>query len=602
MKNLLMTAGWLLLMSLTAWAQPQAEAALADQYFEEKEFQSALDLYETLYRNDPKEVFAIRISACQEGLGLPEESLKTLERHQRRGRNYSPKVPLTRAMVLERMGQVQAADQLYADIISKELFDEGDFIMAGAFLYQSGKLDLALSAYRQARSRLSSPYLFANEIANIHAQSGDFADATREYLNLYFQSPDNFSTVNLAILNLVSPGTGTSVEGALLQAVDRNNNDPNLRVLLYEFYLLSEDFEEAFLQVKSIDRLYREDGGRVFEFAKKMRNNEQFVLSNEAFDYLIEKRKDSQYFFLAHLEKSVNGETQAFLSIPVDVVAIRQAVDGYGALLNEFGRRPQYFDAMYRRARLMVFYLNELEPARVELENAVRQRDLLRLEDWARGKLLIGDVLLLQQEFNKAKLTYTEVSDAFKDRDLGALAKYKLAQLAYYKGEFNLAQALLDAIKDNTSTDISNDAIKLNLLIIDNTGMDTTTVPLQMFARAQLFHYQRLYRESLQVLDSLAFQFPNHTLSDEILWEKANIFLEQNDIPTALTFIDRILENSPTDIFGDDALVTKARIYDYTLKQPEQAMELYLTFLTTYPGSLFSVEVRKRIRALREKL
>lgn len=593
--------GLLLLVPMLGLAQSQAEVALANQYFEEGEFEAALELYERAYESEARELYAIRISACQERLELYDESVKTLDRHMRKSRNYSPEVPLSKGMLLERIGRMEEAEEIFAKVITDELNDEGDFIMAGAYLYQAGKLDLSRDAYLESRRKLNNPYLFANEIGNIYAQSGEFEEATAEYLNLYFASADNFNTVNLAILNLVKPGTNLEVERALLQAADRNQSDPNLRILLYEFYLLAEDFEEAFLQVKSIDRIFREDGERVFEFARKMRNNEDYDLSNEAFDYIIDRKQNSRFFFLAHLEKAVNGEMQAFTSVPVDMVSVRAAVSSYGELLNEFGRRPQYFDAIFRRTRLMVFYLNELEPARLELEAAVRQRDLLRLEDWARGKLLIGDILLIQQEYNKAKLTYTEVSDAFKDRDLGALAKYKLAQLAYYKGEFNLSQALLDAIKDNTSTDISNDAIKLNLLIIDNTGLDTSTVPLEVFAQAQLLHYQRQYTESIELMDSLMFEYPDHSLADEILWEKANIFLEQNDVPTAMTYIDRVLENFPEDIYGDDALVTKARIYDFTLKQPEQAMELYLEFLSRYPGSLFSVEVRKRIRALRER-
>ena len=292
---------------------------------------------------------------------------------------------------------------------------------------------------------------------------------------------------------------------------------------------------------------------------------------------------------------------KAFDQIPVDMPSVNQAVNDYGNLLKEFGYKPQYFDAIYRRAKLMIFYLNDLKTAQSELEEIVRQRQFLRLEDWAQGKLLIADVLLMQQEYNKAKLIYTEVSDTFKDRQMGALAKYKLAQMAYYKGEFNLSQALLGAIKDNTSNDISNDAIKLNLLIIDNTGLDTTTTALEMFAQAQLLTYQRSYDSSLQILDSLAFRFPTHTLADEILWEKANIYLKKNDISTAMSYIDRILNEFALDIYGDDALYTKARIHDYTMKDPEAAMKSYKEFLVMFPGSLYSVEVRKRIRELRKE-
>ena len=89
--------------------------------------------------------------------------------------------------------------------------------------------------------------------------------------------------------------------------------------------------------------------------------------------------------------------------------------------------------------------------------------------------------------------------------------------------------------------------------------------------------------------------------TDEILWEKANIYLKRNNIDKTMSYLDRILENHPEDIYADDALYTKARIYDYTLKNPEMASKLYLDFLTTFPGSLYSVEVRKRLRVLRKE-
>ncbi|MEL6592251.1 MAG: tetratricopeptide repeat protein, partial [Bacteroidota bacterium] len=109
----------------------------------------------------------------------------------------------------------------------------------------------------------------------------------------------------------------------------------------------------------------------------------------------------------------------------------------------------------------------------------------------------------------------------------------------------------------------------------------------------------RQYQTSLELLDTLAYNFPNHSLADEILWEKSTIFLKQSDVNTALRYIDRILTEFPYDIYGDDALYTKARIYDYTLKDPEAAMKHYLDFLGRFPGSLYSVQVRKRIRELR---
>lgn len=583
--------------SLLAALAQNPEAELAEKYFADEEFESALGLYEKLHRSSGDEKYALRIVSCFEALQQFEEADKFLNKVIKRSPN-SPIFPITQAMLYEKTGNFKDADKLYDQTIEKELQTEGDFLRIGAFLYQAGKLDLALKTYLQGRKRLKRTYEYSSEIANIYEQQGEFGDATDEYLNDYYRNPTNYSSVNLSILNMVVPASMEPIERALLAAVDKRQNDRGLRTMLYEYYVLAEDFPEAFVQVKSIDRVFREDGELVFPFAETMRTNGNYELSNRAYDYIIERTKNPENQQRAYMEKAINGELKAFQQVPVDLVAIKQAVQDYGELLDQFDRSAANFDAIYRRARLMVFYLEDLNGALTELNGIVDNPGIPR-EKWAQAKLLIGDVLLMQQEYNKAKLTFTQVSDMFKDRQMGALAKYKLAQLAYYKGEFNLAQAQLSAIKDNTSNDISNDAIKLNLIIIDNTGLDTSTVALELFAQAQLLAYQRLYDRSMTLLDSLAYTYPTHTLADEILWEKANIFLKQNDINAAMVYIDRILAEFPLDIYGDDALYTKARIYDFSLKDPEAAMKYYMEFLVRFPGSLYSVDVRKRIRALR---
>ena len=189
----------------------------------------------------------------------------------------------------------------------------------------------------------------------------------------------------------------------------------------------------------------------------------------------------------------------------------------------------------------------------------------------------------------------------FKEEQIGALAKFKDGQLSYYKGDFDEAQARLKAIKDNTSNDISNDAIRLSLLITDNTGMDSTPVALQQFAQAQLLVFQREYDQAWVLLDSLAYAFPNHSLQDEILWEKSTILLNRNQVNEALVLLNKVIEKYGTDIYGDDALYTIAKINDYNFNNPSAAMELYLRMLREYPGSLFSVDVRKRVRELRKE-
>jgi len=597
MKRLSLLFIVLTLISGTLSAQVGAEAALAEQYYLDGEYESALELFEKVHKKGPQEKFVIRIVGCHEKLGQFDKALQFLDKEIKRNPN-SPQYAVYQGRVYEKVGDFDQANALFEDVIQKQLKSQGDYSQIGALFYKEGKLDEALSTYQQGRKKLKASFLFATEIANIHFQQGEYEKATNEYLNDYYENPNNQSSSNMNILYMVNDDSREDIERALIQAIDRKPSDKGLRTILFEFYVMAEDFYEAFTQVKSLDKFFKEDGNRVYKFAETMRNSKKYTLSNKAYDYIIEKKKESRYFYLAHIEKAVNSELKAFDQIPYDTTAIREAVMTYETLLEEFGRQPQYFNAIYRRSNLLVFYLFDLQTALTELNGIVDQK--IGRNDWAKAKLLIGDILLMQKEYNKAKLTYTEVENIFKDRQIGALSKYKLAQLSYYKGDFEYSQARLGSIKDNTSNDISNDAIKLNLLIMDNTGLDSTTTALEIFASAQLLVYQRNFDEALSILDSLAYNFPNHPLSDEILWEKVNVYIKLNDVTTALGFIDKVLESYKEDIYGDDALYTKARIYDYTMKDHEQALKLYISFLSTFPGSLYSVEVRKRVRELRK--
>jgi tetratricopeptide (TPR) repeat protein len=584
-------------------AQQGNEEKLAEQYYLDKEYESALEMYDKLYKKEPKVNYANRIVACYEMMRKFTEATEFLDKATKR----QPEIvtyPVMKAGIWEKTGKMAEAEKLYEDIITKNLKSEGDFLQVGSYLYKTGKLEIAEKCYVFGRKALKNSNLYCSELANIFDQQGMYEKATQEYLNQYYNDREDYANSELAILNMVgNVGADDAVEKVLLKEVGNHEGDLGIRQILYEFFVMQKNFVEAFIQVKSIDKFFREDGERIYKFAETMRNNKNYELSNKAYDYLITNKEGSPYYYQAFIEKATNGELRAFEQIPPDMNAIREAVASYSDLLSKFGKKTEYFNAIYRRANLQVFYLNELDVPLADLREITANPPSAKFnrDEWAKGKLLVGDILLMKQDYNNAKLTYAEIADAFKDRQTGALAKFRLAQMAYYKGDFEMAGSLLSVIKDNTSNDISNDAIQLNLKIIDNTGLDTTLKPLEIYANAELLIYQRHFDEAMTILDSLMYRYPNHSLTDEILWAKANIYLKRNEIPKTLELLDRILEKYKEDIYGDDALFTKARLYDYNLKDEENAKKYYLEFLSAYPGSLFSVEVRKRIRELRKE-
>lgn len=166
-------------------------------------------------------------------------------------------------------------------------------------------------------------------------------------------------------------------------------------------------------------------------------------------------------------------------------------------------------------------------------------------------------------------------------------------------GEFEWAGAQLNVLKAATSQLISNDAMSLGLLIMDNLGLDSITEPLLMYSRADLYEFCNQNDQSLATLDSILIQFPTHSLTDEIWFKQAGIQVKKGNFAEASKLYMDIVETYPDDILADDALYRLADLTENKLNDKEKAKTLYELLLTKFPGSLYAVDARKKFRMLR---
>ncbi len=154
-------------------------------------------------------------------------------------------------------------------------------------------------------------------------------------------------------------------------------------------------------------------------------------------------------------------------------------------------------------------------------------------------------------------------------------------------------------LKAATSKLIANDAMSMSLLISDNIDMDSSTVQLATFARADLLLYREKPGEALALLDSLLIAFPGHPITDDALMKKAEIQLKRGNFAEAEALYLSVIKDYGEGILGDDAQFFIAELYENHLKDSAKAMAAYQELLMKYPGSLFTVEARKRFRLLR---
>ena len=86
---------------------------------------------------------------------------------------------------------------------------------------------------------------------------------------------------------------------------------------------------------------------------------------------------------------------------------------------------------------------------------------------------------------------------------------------------------------------------------------------------------------------------------DDALLKKAQIKMKQGDFAAADTLLGTLVIDFPSDVLADLALMTRGRLNEDHLGNKEKAMQYYEELITRYPGSIYSVDARKRFRNLR---
>ena len=139
----------------------------------------------------------------------------------------------------------------------------------------------------------------------------------------------------------------------------------------------------------------------------------------------------------------------------------------------------------------------------------------------------------------------------------------------------------------------------LSLLITDNLNLDTSAVPMEIYARADLLFYRNRFEEAITTLDSILTIYSGHTLVDEIYFRKFEIYTELKQTEKSVEMLETIVNHYSFDIFYDDALFNLANIYETELENIEKSSHYYEKILLECSGSIYISESRKKYRKLR---
>ncbi len=580
----------------------QTEEQLGVQYYMNRDLDKALSTFEALYNRSPNQfnyIYYINTLFELKEFDKAERIIKKELRNNPDDPHYQVDMGYLNIM----KGDIAKGRKIYENCLKDLKPDRMQvYNLTNAFASRR-ESDYMIRTYLRGRELLKDKAAFAYELAYTYESLGSIEPMIDEYLNLLTSTPQQISMVENRLQAWLSDDVDNSkndtYRAVLMKKLQQHPDEIIYNELLLWHSVQQKDFPFALLQAKALDRRYGENGQRIFDLAALCVSNESFDAAIDGYKYIVKKNADRELVMLSRIEL-INTEFKQFKnSYSLDKSKLFLMKQEYTKLLDELGKNAFTIPLILNLAHLQAFYLGETDAATDLLLQSITIPKV-PLPKQAECKLELADIFLFSDNPWEATLLYSQVEKSFKNEPLGHEAKFRNAKLSFYIGEFDWARGQLDVLKAATSKLIANDAMELSLLITDNIEEDSVTTPLQMYARADLLEFRNRDNDALAVLDSVIVEYPKHSIIDNALFKKAEIYVKAGKFDTAAIYYARIIEKYPYDLLADDAMYNLAGLYENKLNDKAKAMQLYEKILTQYPGSLYVVEARKKFRALRK--
>jgi outer membrane protein assembly factor BamD (BamD/ComL family) len=576
------------------------EERLANEFFRNREFDKALEMYRKLFEETQASHHFNFYLSCLLELNELDEAERIIKQYSSQG-SYRDQAEIDQGYIQLLKGQEARARRAFEKVIRDLPPDRNRVsIIANAFLTR-GLHEYALRVYETAAASQKIDYPFYLESSTAYQFLGNFEMMTERLLDHANYNKDHLSLVKNRLQNLlildVDGGVSEMMRTKLLTRAQGSPSNELFSEMLIWFALQQKDFEIAMIQAMAIDRRFGDKDQQVLELAEISLANQQYEVALDGYSHIV--RKGTQGVFYIY---GLKGMLKTRFLIAEENPATDESVyfglaDEINQAFNRLGFNRETYELAIVLAKVYAFHLSMKSEAIDWIERAMQLQ--LREMELAELKMHLADVLLLKNDVWEATLLYSQVEKAHRNDPIGHEARFRNARLRYFIGEFGWAQTHLDVLKAATSKLIANDALSLSLFIRDNLMEDTSGYSLRQFSKADLMLYQRKEESALSLLDSLAKTPIAAGMLDHILMRKAEIYARRGNATVADSLYREVFTRFPRSYVADLAVYRSALINETQLNNLEAARERFGILFDQYPASLYAAEARRKYRLIR---
>lgn len=574
--------------SLQLYAQ---EPQLAFQYFRNGNYEKAASIYKTLHEKHPSNTNYLNylIDCYQQLENFKEINTivnKQLEKYPNQKYLY---VELGYSFQLQHVQE--KAILFYEKALNSINKSSNRGYLIGKTFQNNHLLDYALTAYKKAME-LNPTANYNFQIAFIYGEKGEIEHMFHTYLELVSSSKNYMATTKNYIGKFISEDPENKhnilLKRLLLKRM-QNNPKNSWNELLSWLFMQQKEYNKALIQEKALHKRNLNSLNNIIEIGKIAFEDTSYENSKNCFNYVLSNTTNTETELIAKLYLlKINLKT----NISNEIIEAK-----FQELFHQFGKGIGSINIQTSYANFLAFKKKEPTKAIAILKEALK----LPVSTFQKGtiKIKLADILVFTNKFNSALIYYTQVQNNLKNHTIGQLARFKIAQTSYFKGDFKWAQSQLKVLKKSTSQLIANDALDLNLLITDNAVKDSLKIALKTYAIADLLSYQNKNQQAIDKLQLILNNYKGHPIEDEALFKQAQLFKKTNQFYKAESNYLQIIKLNKDDILADDAHYYLAKLYLNSLNNIEKAKEYYQKIIFEYPSSIYLVDARKKFRKLR---
>jgi len=577
-----------MLLCSPAWAQKEH---LAENYFEQGAYDKALSLYQRLVEEQPRQPkYVLGLVRTYQQLSKFDQAENLLKSRLLEPRIF-PLYYIALANNFNMQRQVDSA-QIYIDKALNYTYEQPNYTVSmGKALTDLSLLNAAKSLYQGVMQRYPEKD-FNLQLARVYGELGELEPMFETYLTLMESTPRFIPSIQRYLETYITedpsnPGN-IQLKTALIKRLAQQQ-EPLYNSLLSWLFGQQKEYGKAFIQEKAIFMRNPGDLTGIKQLGYAALNDEQPSMAKTIFSFVLETAVDPRERLAAHLE--ILRLDRSMKQRPPQEIEM-----SYTELIQQY----QAFDLTQLNldyADFLAFDLDRSQEAIALLNKAADRAQKSYAE--GRLRLLLGDILVFNEQYNEALVNYALVQSVLKDDDLAQEAKFKEAQTSYFRGDFEWAQTQLKVLKSSTAQKMSNDAIALHVLINENTLEDSTQIALKKFAGAQLLMHQKKYSSAIEAFKTLQAEEQIDRLADDILHNLGTLYQLTKAPEWAKVQWETLINEYPDSVYIDDALFALSQLMLSEFMAPEEAKTYLEEIIFNHADSIYFIDAQKQYRKLR---